>query len=181
MVRRARGVAPGILERLPTANAHIDVAFHLIVTDPTEHVLGQELLRHLVEDGYTSLKVFMTYEELALIGSRAAGDHVGRAPETGAMPDGACGEFRRDQVSHRPSWNAPAIRRRDFIATSRPIPALRARSHTPRNFALRAQDRYVPITIVHVSNGESDRRKSGRRRQRAESARARLYPQYLVC
>ncbi len=45
--------------------AVIDYAFHLIVTDPTPQVLGQELPA-LVRDGYTSLKVYMTYELLKL-------------------------------------------------------------------------------------------------------------------
>jgi len=45
--------------------AVIDYAFHLIVTDPTAQVLGQELPA-LVRDGYTSLKVYMTYELLRL-------------------------------------------------------------------------------------------------------------------
>ncbi|XUY29810.1 amidohydrolase family protein [Agrobacterium sp. rho-8.1] len=44
---------------------HVDVSFHLVITDPTAEVLGQELPA-LVEDGYTSLKVFMTYEGLRL-------------------------------------------------------------------------------------------------------------------
>lgn len=43
----------------------VDVSFHLIITDPSEQVLGQELPA-LVEDGYTSFKVFMTYEGMAL-------------------------------------------------------------------------------------------------------------------
>lgn len=42
-----------------------DYAFHLIVSDPTEHVLGQELPA-LIRDGYTSFKVYMTYERLRL-------------------------------------------------------------------------------------------------------------------
>ena len=37
---------------LAEGECHLDVAFHLIVTDPTAHVLGQELPA-LVEDGYT--------------------------------------------------------------------------------------------------------------------------------
>jgi dihydropyrimidinase len=45
--------------------AVIDYAFHLIVTDPTPQVLGQELPA-LVRDGYTSIKVYMTYELLKL-------------------------------------------------------------------------------------------------------------------
>ncbi len=44
---------------------HIDTAFHLIISDPTPQVLGQELPA-LVKDGYTSFKVFMTYDDLVL-------------------------------------------------------------------------------------------------------------------
>lgn len=46
-------------------NCYTDVSFHLIVTDPTPQVLGQELPA-LVKDGYTSFKVFMTYDDLVL-------------------------------------------------------------------------------------------------------------------
>lgn len=42
-----------------------DVSFHLVVSDPTPQVLGQEL-PNLVRDGYTSFKVFMTYDDLVL-------------------------------------------------------------------------------------------------------------------
>ena len=49
----------------PTASAMIDYSFHLIVTDPTAAVLGQELPA-LVADGYTSFKVFMTYDDMVL-------------------------------------------------------------------------------------------------------------------
>jgi len=45
--------------------AVIDYAFHLIVSDPTEAVLGQELPA-LIRDGYTSFKVYMTYDKLKL-------------------------------------------------------------------------------------------------------------------
>ena len=44
---------------------HTDVSFHLIISDPTPQVLGQELPA-LVRDGYTSFKVFMTYDDLVL-------------------------------------------------------------------------------------------------------------------
>jgi dihydropyrimidinase len=43
----------------------IDTAFHLIVSDPTPEVLGQELPA-LIRAGYTSFKVFMTYDDLVL-------------------------------------------------------------------------------------------------------------------
>src|SRR5690606_60046 len=44
---------------------YVDVSFHLIISDPTEQVVGQELPA-LVRDGYSSFKIFMTYEGLAL-------------------------------------------------------------------------------------------------------------------
>ncbi len=50
-------------------NCYVDVSFHLIVTDPTPQVLGQELPA-LVRDGYTSFKVFMTYDDLMLSDSQ---------------------------------------------------------------------------------------------------------------
>ena len=45
--------------------ALVDYAFHLIVADPSESVLGQELPA-LIRDGYTSFKVYMTYDALRL-------------------------------------------------------------------------------------------------------------------
>jgi len=43
----------------------IDYTFHLIVSDPSEQVVGQELPA-LIMDGYTSFKVYMTYELLKI-------------------------------------------------------------------------------------------------------------------
>jgi len=43
--------------------AVVDYAFHLIVSDPMHNVLGQELPA-LIMEGYTSFKVYMTYERL---------------------------------------------------------------------------------------------------------------------
>ena len=43
----------------------IDYTFHLIISDPTEQVLNQELPA-LIMDGYTSFKVYMTYELLKI-------------------------------------------------------------------------------------------------------------------
>ncbi len=50
---------------LAEGQCHIDVAIHLIVSDPTPAVLGQELPA-LIAEGYTSFKVFMTYDDLVL-------------------------------------------------------------------------------------------------------------------
>jgi dihydropyrimidinase len=45
--------------------SYCDYGFHLIIADPSPSVLGQELPA-LVADGYSSFKVFMTYDDLVL-------------------------------------------------------------------------------------------------------------------
>jgi dihydropyrimidinase len=45
--------------------AHIDYGFHLIIGDPTREVLTHEL-PELIEQGCTSIKLFLTYEGLKL-------------------------------------------------------------------------------------------------------------------
>ena len=45
--------------------AVIDYAFHLIISDPTAEIMGQELPA-LIRDGYTSFKVYMTYPKWKL-------------------------------------------------------------------------------------------------------------------
>lgn len=45
--------------------AHIDYAFHLVIGDPTREVLEHEL-PELIEQGCTSIKLFLTYEGLKL-------------------------------------------------------------------------------------------------------------------
>ena len=45
--------------------AVVDYAFHIILLDPDEGLLGQEMPA-LIEDGYTSYKVYMTYDGMAL-------------------------------------------------------------------------------------------------------------------
>jgi len=61
----------------------IDYAFHLIISDPTENVLGQELPA-LIMEGYTSFKVYMTYEMLK-INDREMLDVLSVARHHGAM------------------------------------------------------------------------------------------------
>jgi dihydroorotase-like cyclic amidohydrolase len=51
--------------RRAEGKALIDYAFHLIITDPDEQVLGQELPA-LIRDSYTSFKVYMTYDDMKL-------------------------------------------------------------------------------------------------------------------
>jgi len=51
--------------RRASGRAVTDYAFHLIVTDPTPVVLNEELPQ-LIPSGYTSFKVYMTYDDLRL-------------------------------------------------------------------------------------------------------------------
>lgn len=50
---------------LAEGSCYTDVSFHLIVSDVSPTLLGQELPA-LAEEGYASFKVFMTYENLRL-------------------------------------------------------------------------------------------------------------------
>ena len=61
----------------------IDYAFHLIISDANEQVIGQELPA-LIMDGYTSFKVYMTYEMLK-IDDRQFLDVLATARQHGAM------------------------------------------------------------------------------------------------
>ena len=134
---------------LADGRCHIDVSFHLIISDPTPSVLGQELPA-LVEDGYTSFKVFMTYEGLALADKELL-EVFSCARTTGALvmvhaENYDAIRFLTDQLERR-GRTAPK-----FHATSRPIPVEREATH--RAISL-AEIIDVPIMIVHVSNGEA--------------------------
>ena len=63
--------------------AVIDYAFHLILSDPTKQVMGQELPA-LIQDGYSSFKIYMTYASLKL-DDRQVLDVLATARQYGAM------------------------------------------------------------------------------------------------
>jgi dihydropyrimidinase len=128
---------------------HVDVSFHLIISDPTPTVLGQELPA-LVGDGYTSFKVFMTYQDLALNDLQLL-EVFSTARETGALvmvhaENYDAIRFLTDRLE-RAGQTAPK-----YHATSRPIPVEREATHRAISLAELID---VPILIVHVSNGEA--------------------------
>ena len=51
--------------RRAEGQAHVDYAFHLIVSDPTPRCWNEELPA-LIAEGYTSFKIYMTYDDLKL-------------------------------------------------------------------------------------------------------------------
>jgi dihydropyrimidinase len=154
-------------------NCYIDVSFHLIIADATEQVLGQELPA-LIKDGYTSFKVFMTYEGLALSDLEIL-KVMAVARETGAIVMVHAENYdairfltdRLEQGGH----TAPR-----FHGTSRPIPVEREATHRAISLAELVD---VPIMIVHVSN-----RQAMEEIQRAQARGLKIYgetcPQYLV-
>ncbi|MFC3684882.1 dihydropyrimidinase [Hydrogenophaga luteola] len=129
--------------------AHVDYAFHLIVSDPTPHVLNEELPA-LIAQGYTSFKIYMTYDDLKLDDGQIL-DVLSVAREHGAMAmihaeNADCIEWltKRLEAAGR---TAPR-----FHAHARPM--LVEREATHRAIAL-GQLVDVPILIVHVSGREA--------------------------
>jgi dihydropyrimidinase len=152
---------------------YIDVSFHLIIADATDAVLGQELPA-LVHDGYTSFKVFMTYEGLALSDIEML-NVMSVARDTGALvmihaENYDAIRFLTDRLE-RAGKTEP-----HHHATSRPIPV--EREATYRAISL-AELIDVPIMIVHVSNGEA-MEEIRRAQQRGLKVYGETCPQYLV-
>ena len=152
---------------------YVDVSFHMIIADPTPQVLGQEL-PSLVADGYSSFKIFMTYEGLAL-NDREILEVLAVARESGALVMVHAENYdairfltdRLEQAGH----TAP-----HFHGTSRPIPVEREATHRAISLAELVD---VPIMVVHVSN-----REAMEEIRRAQARGLRIYgetcPQYLV-
>lgn len=152
---------------------YIDVSFHLIIADATDAVLGQELPA-LVEDGYTSFKVFMTYEGLALSDLEML-NVMSVARETGALvmihaENYDAIRFLTDRLE-RAGKTAP-----HYHATSRPIPVEREATHRAISLAELVD---VPILIVHVSNGQA-MEEIRRAQQRGLRVFGETCPQYLM-
>jgi dihydropyrimidinase len=128
--------------------SYCDYGFHLIIADPTPSVLGQEL-PSLVEDGYTSFKVFMTYDDLVL-NDRQLLDVFDCARACGALVMVHCEgydaiRFMTERLE-RAGKTAPF-----YHAVSRPELVEREATHRAISHAELTD---VPIMIVHVSGRE---------------------------
>jgi dihydropyrimidinase len=158
---------------LAEQNCHIDHSFHLIIADPTDNVLGQELPA-LVADGYTSLKIFMTYADLALSDFQIL-SVLAVARETGALVQVHAENydairFLTDRLE-RGGKITPY-----FHGKSRPIVVEREATHRAISLAELAD---VPIVVVHVSNREA-MEEIRRAQMRGLKIRGETCPQYLV-
>lgn len=152
---------------------HVDVSFHLVITDPTADVLGQELPA-LVEDGYTSLKVFMTYEGLRLRDDEILAT-LDTARRTGALVMVHCEneDAIRYLIGRHEEEGKLAPK---YHATTRPVAAEREATHRALSLAEIVD---VPIVIVHVSNREA-MEEIRRARQRGQKIAGETCPQYLM-
>jgi len=127
----------------------IDYAFHLIVTDPTPDVLTHELPA-LIAEGYTSFKIYMTYDALKLA-DRQIIETLSLARREGAMvmlhaENSDCIAWLTDCLL------AANLRAPRYHAVSRPMLVEREATHRAISFAELVD---VPILIVHVSGREA--------------------------
>jgi dihydropyrimidinase len=135
--------------RRAEGKAVIDYAFHMIVTDPTEKVLKDEL-PGLIRQGYTSFKIYMTYDDLKLNDSQIL------EVLTVARAEGAMAMIHAES-SDCIAWLtrklvAAGHRAPKFHAMSRPMVVEREASHRAIAFSEVVD---VPILIVHVSGAEA--------------------------
>jgi dihydropyrimidinase len=158
--------------RRADGKAVIDYAFHLIVSDPTPNVLGQELPA-LIKDGYSHFKIYMTYDSLKL-NDREILDLLHLARREGAMAmihaeNDDCISWLTDMLE------AAGKTSPKYHAHSRPPVVEREATH--RAISL-AELMDVPVLIVHVSGNEAMTQI-----QNAQARGIRIYgetcPQYL--
>jgi len=128
---------------------YIDYAFHLIITDPTPQLTGQDLPA-AIADGYTSFKIYMTYDSLKL-NDRQILDLLATAKKEGAMPmihaeNADCIDWLTSQLE-ADGKTAP------FYHTQA-RPALVEREATHRAVTL-SELVGTPVLIVHVSGKEA--------------------------
>ncbi len=135
--------------RRAEGKAVIDYAFHLIVSDPTPDVTQRELPA-LIEKGYTSFKVYMTYDDLKL-GDRQIIEVLAVARKHGAMTmihaeNSDCIAWLTEQLLEA-GLTAPR-----YHSSSRPMAVEREATHRAIAFSELLD---TPILIVHVSGREA--------------------------
>jgi len=152
---------------------YTDVSFHLIISDPTEAVLGQELPA-AVADGYTSFKVFMTYDMLRLNDAEILAT-MDTARRTGALVMVHC--ENEDAIRFLIDKSIAGGRFEPVEhARTRPIPVEREATHRAITLAEVVD---VPLVIVHVSNGAA-MEEIARGRSRGRSIVGETCPQYVM-
>lgn len=152
---------------------HVDTSFHLIITDPTPQVLGQELPA-LVRAGYTSFKVFMTYDDMVLNDAQLL-DVFDVARREKAMVMVHAEGY--DAIRYMTKRLEEAGRTAPYYhAESRPQSVEREATHRAISHAELTD---VPITIVHVS-GRDPMEQIQWAKKRGMNVWAETCPQYIA-
>lgn len=135
--------------KLADGQCYVDYGFHLIITDPSPSVLGQEL-PSLVGDGYTSFKVFMTYDDMVL-NDRQLLEVFDCARRERALVMVHCEGY--DAIKYMTERLEAAGKTAPYYhAVSRPQIVEREAAHRAISHAELLD---VPIMIVHVSGREA--------------------------
>jgi dihydropyrimidinase len=135
--------------RRAEGKASIDYAFHLIVSDPTPDVIARELPA-LVGEGYTSFKIYMTYDDLKLDDGEIL-TCLEAARGLGAMT--MIHAENADAIAYltkRLTEQGKTAPR--FHGMSRPMPVEREATHRAITLSELVD---VPILVVHVSGAEA--------------------------
>ena len=158
--------------KLAEEKSVIDYAFHLIITDPTETVLKEEL-PYLFNQGYTSFKIYMTYEIMQLKDYEIL-NVMSVAKQEGAMV-----------MVHAENWDIirwfidklleGGYTDPKYHAVSHPRIAEGEATHRAINLAELID---VPVLIVHVSAEEAIQ-EIHRAQQRGLKVYGETCPQYL--
>jgi dihydropyrimidinase len=168
----------GILEPLAeyrrrAAQAMVDYSFHQIITDASDEVIWKEI-PEVVASGVRSLKVFLTYDALAL-DDRAYLRVLAAARRTGALVTVHCENY--DAIGWRTeALLAAGLTAPKYHAWSRP--SMIEREATHRAIAL-AEMVDQPIQIFHVSCSEVAE-EIARARYRGLKVWGETCPQYFV-
>ena len=153
--------------------AAVDYAFHLIVSDPTEAVLKQELPA-LIEAGCTSFKIYMTYDDMKL-DDRQILQVLAVARRHGALAmvhaeNADCIAWLTETLEAC-GHTAPK-----YHAQARPMILEREATHRAISLAELVD---VPILVVHVSGREAVEQIRWAR-ARGLRIHAETCPQYLL-
>lgn len=148
---KGHSLMPAVEEyhRLAQGKAVTDYAFHMIVSDPTETLLREEL-PELIRQGHTSFKIYLTYERRRL-NDRQALEVLALARREGAM-----------MMIHAENHDLIMWLAEQLELAGKTAPKYHAVAHvgvaereaTHRAISL-AEVVDVPILIVHVSAGEA--------------------------
>ncbi|NDV99882.1 dihydropyrimidinase [Salipiger sp. PrR002] len=152
---------------------YVDTSFHLIITDPTPQVLGQELPA-LVKAGYTSFKVFMTYDDMVLNDAQLLDVFdVARREKAMVMVHAEGYDAIRYMAKRLEEAGKTAPY---YHAESRPQSVEREATHRAISHAELTD---VPITIVHVS-GRDPMEQIQWAKRRGMNIWAETCPQYIT-